>query len=77
MRDGMATDTRYICHLIVRLIDKFIYAPKNFAYSPQYDYFDHFNTIGWTLLGDGDHPKAMAVILISFPYNIYAPDIRN
>jgi alpha-amylase len=33
------------------------------AYGPQYDYFDHFNTIGWTRLGDAEHPQAMAVIM--------------
>ncbi len=30
---------------------------------PQYDYFDHPDIIGWTRLGDKQHPKAMAVIL--------------
>ncbi|MGK7926551.1 MAG: alpha-amylase, partial [Spirulina sp.] len=45
------------------LIDKFLYARKHYAHGPQYDYLDHFNTIGWTRLGDEQHPKAMAVIL--------------
>jgi alpha-amylase len=45
------------------LIDKFLYARKYYAYGSQYDYFDHFNTIGWTRLGDEKHPKAMAVIM--------------
>lgn len=45
------------------LIDKFLYARKYFAYGPQYDYFDHANTIGWTRLGDEEHPQALAVIL--------------
>jgi alpha-amylase len=45
------------------MIDKFLYARQNFAYGPQYDYFDHWNTIGWTRLGDAEHPKAMAVLL--------------
>ncbi len=45
------------------LIDKFLYARQNYAYGPQYDYFDHWNTIGWTRLGDQNHPKAMAVIM--------------
>ncbi|PSB02291.1 alpha-amylase [Merismopedia glauca] len=45
------------------LIDKFMYARKHYNYGPQYDYFDHFNTIGWTRLGDDEHPKAMAVIM--------------
>jgi alpha-amylase len=45
------------------LIDKFLYARQHFAHGKQYDYFDHFNVIGWTCLGDAQHPKAMAVIL--------------
>jgi alpha-amylase len=49
------------------MIDKFLYARQNFAYGPQYDYFDHWNTIGWTRLGNTEHPKAMAVILSDGP----------
>jgi alpha-amylase len=45
------------------LIDKFLYARRNFAYGPQYDYFDHPDIIGWTRLGNAQHPKAMAVIM--------------
>ena len=45
------------------LIDKFLYARRNFAYGVQYDYLDHYNVIGWTRLGNEDHPKAMAVIM--------------
>ncbi|AUS99745.1 alpha-amylase [Nostoc sp. CENA543] len=45
------------------IIDKLMYARKHYAYGPQYDYFDHWNTIGWTRLGDEDHPQAMAVIM--------------
>ena len=49
------------------LIDKFLYARKNYAYGGQYDYFDHFNTVGWTRLGDAEHPKAIAVIMTDGP----------
>lgn len=49
------------------LIDKFLYARRNFAYGPQYDYFDHPNIIGWTRLGNAGHPKAMAVIMSDGP----------
>ncbi|NEP16747.1 MAG: alpha-amylase [Leptolyngbya sp. SIO4C1] len=49
------------------LIDKFLYARQTYAYGPQYDYFDHWNTIGWTRLGDEAHPKAMAVIMSDGP----------
>lgn len=45
------------------IIDKLLYARKFHAYGNQYDYFDHPNTIGWTRLGDDDHPKAMAVLI--------------
>lgn len=45
------------------LIDKFLYARQNYAYGPQYDYFDHWDIIGWTRLGDAEHPQAMAVLM--------------
>jgi alpha-amylase len=45
------------------LIDKFLHARKHYAYGPQIDYADHWNRIGWTRLGDAEHPKAMAVLL--------------
>jgi alpha-amylase len=45
------------------LIDKFLYARHNYNYGEQYDYFDHHNTIGWTRLGNAEHPQAMAVIM--------------
>ncbi len=45
------------------LIDKFLFARRHYAYGPQYDYFDHVNTIGWTRLGNAEHPQAMAVIM--------------
>ncbi|MEC4806193.1 MAG: alpha-amylase [Jaaginema sp. PMC 1079.18] len=49
------------------LIDKFLYARQNYAYGPQYDYFDHWDVIGWTCLGDNEHPQGMAVILSNGP----------
>ncbi len=45
------------------IIDKLLYARQNYAYGSQYDYFDHFNTVGWTRLGDNEHPKSMAVVM--------------
>lgn len=45
------------------LIDKFLDARRTYAYGNQYDYFDHANTIGWTRLGDAEHPGGMAVVL--------------
>lgn len=49
------------------LIDKFLYARRNYAYGDQYDYFDHYNTIGWTRLGNNSYPKAMAVLMSDGP----------
>ncbi len=56
---------RYPIHLPSHrwLIDKFLHARQHYAYGPQYDYFDHFSTVGWTRLGDADHPHAMAVLM--------------
>lgn len=45
------------------LIDKFLWARKNYNYGEQLDFFDHPNIIGWTRLGDIKHPKAMAVVI--------------
>ena len=45
------------------LIDKFLYARQNYAYGEQYNYFDEPNLIGWTRLGDEEHPGAMAVVM--------------
>jgi alpha-amylase len=45
------------------LIDKFLAARQNYAYGEQYDYFDHPSTIGWTRLGDAEHPGGLAVVL--------------
>lgn len=45
------------------IIDRFLFARKYYAYGPQYDYFDHPNTIGWTRLGSEEHPRSMAVLI--------------
>lgn len=45
------------------LIDKFLHARREYAYGEQYDYFDHANTIGWTRIGNDEHPGGMAVVL--------------
>ena len=49
------------------LIDKFLHARRHHAWGPQYDYFDHWNRVGWTRLGDDRHPRAMAVLLSDGP----------
>ncbi|MCU0543814.1 MAG: alpha-amylase [Oscillatoriaceae cyanobacterium Prado104] len=45
------------------ILDRFLFARKTYSYGNQYDYFDHANTIGWTRLGDAEHPGGMAVVL--------------
>ncbi|MGF1459599.1 MAG: alpha-amylase [Leptolyngbyaceae cyanobacterium] len=45
------------------LIEKFLLARQHYAYGEQYDYFDHPSTIGWTRLGNAEHPGGMAVVL--------------
>ncbi len=45
------------------LIDKFLQVRRDYAYGDQYDYFDHANTLGWTRLGDEEHPGGVAVVL--------------
>ncbi|MBD1853036.1 alpha-amylase [Leptolyngbya sp. FACHB-711] len=49
------------------LIDRFLFARQYFAYGAQYDYFDHWDIIGWTRLGSEQHPGAMAVIMSDGP----------
>ncbi|NES86638.1 MAG: alpha-amylase [Moorea sp. SIO2B7] len=49
------------------IIDKLLYARKNYAYGEQYDYFDHWDIIGWTRLGDNEHPFAMATLMSNGP----------
>ncbi len=45
------------------ILDHMLFARQTYAYGDQYDYFDHANTIGWTRLGDAEHPGGMAVVL--------------
>jgi alpha-amylase len=49
------------------ILDKLLAARRDFAYGPQYNYLDHTDIIGWTRLGDAQHPRAMAVILTDGP----------
>jgi alpha-amylase len=60
-KDGEEYEIWMDCHQW--LIDKFLYARQTFAYGEQQDYFDHPSTIGWTRLGDEEHPGGMAVVL--------------
>lgn len=49
------------------ILDTLLCARRNYAYGPQYDYFDHENTIGWTRLGDDHHPGGLAVLMSDGP----------
>jgi alpha-amylase len=60
-KDGNEYEIWIDCHQW--LIDKFLFARQTYAHGAQYDYFDHPNTIGWTRLGDQEHPGGMAVVL--------------
>lgn len=45
------------------IIDRLLAARRQYAYGEQVDYFDHPNVIGWTRLGDAEHPGGLAVLL--------------
>lgn len=45
------------------LLDIFLAARRDQAHGPQIDYFDHPRTVGWTRLGNDQHPRAMAVLM--------------
>lgn len=49
------------------ILDKLLAARRDFAYGPQYDYLDHSDVIGWTRLGDTQHPRALAALLSDGP----------
>ena len=49
------------------IIDVLLDARKNYAYGDQYTYFDHSDIIGWTRLGNTQHPNGLAVILSDGP----------
>ncbi len=60
-RDGREYDIYINSHQ--GILNKLLAARRDFAYGEQLDYLNHPNVIGWTRLGNTQHPKAMAVIL--------------
>ena len=42
-----------------------VQARQRFAYGPQRDWFDHYNTIGWTREGDDAHPSSGCAVIMS------------
>jgi alpha-amylase len=49
------------------LLDTLLAVRRDAAYGRQIDYFDHPDVVGWTRLGDAEHPDAIAVILSDGP----------
>jgi len=45
------------------MIDTFLGLRRTHAYGEQVDYFEHQNTIGWTRMGDEEHPGGIAVLM--------------
>ena len=45
------------------MIDRMLEVRKLFSYGEQMDYFDHPDCIGWTRLGNEEHPGGMAVLM--------------
>lgn len=45
------------------LLNKLLYLRSNHAYGEQQDYFDDANYVGWTRMGDEEHPYGMAVVI--------------
>lgn len=60
-RDGTTQHISLPSHRF--LLDIFLAARRDHAHGPQLDWFDHPNTIGWTRLGDEQHPCALAVLM--------------
>lgn len=44
-------------------LDKLLYLRANHAYGEQRDYFDHSNCVGWTRLGNEEHPYGLAAVI--------------
>ncbi|AFY95212.1 alpha-amylase [Chamaesiphon minutus] len=60
-RDGNEYDIVLASHRPI--LDRLLHARREYAYGIQLDYFDHPNTVGWTRLGNPEHPASMAVLL--------------
>ncbi len=45
------------------LLEQLLFARSHHAYGAQHDYFEQYNIIGWTRLGDAAHPQAIAVVM--------------
>ncbi len=59
------------------VLDALLAVRRDHAYGEQLDYIDHFNCIGWVRLGDGEHGKAMAVVMSDGPAGTKWMDTRR
>ena len=59
--DGSTHDIQLAPHRF--LVDRFLRARQQFAWGEQQDHFDHPNCIGWSRLGDDEHPGGLAVVM--------------
>jgi alpha-amylase len=64
-RDGREYDIYLNSHQSI--LNKLLAARRDFAYGEQLDYFNHPDTVGWTRLGNAQHPRSMAVVLSDGP----------
>lgn len=60
-RDG--NKHRAVLHSHRWIIDKLLFARKEFAYGKQHEYFDYPSCVGWSRVGDDEHPHSMAIII--------------
>lgn len=60
-KDGGTYAIEISCHK--KVIDDLLKVRRSHAFGDQYDYLDHANTIGWTRLGNQEHPGGLAVVL--------------
>ncbi len=59
--DGMEHSIEMISHR--EQIDKFLAVRRRYAFGDQHDYFDHERCIGWSRVGDDEHPGGIAVLM--------------
>ncbi|HJB23021.1 MAG TPA: alpha-amylase [Candidatus Jeotgalibaca pullicola] len=48
---------------MTEMLDKLLYVRRNHAYGEQKDYFDDAHYVGWTRLGDEEHPFGLAAVI--------------
>jgi alpha-amylase len=45
------------------ILERLLYVRSHYAYGEQYDYFERPDLIGWSRLGNQQHPQAIAVVI--------------